>query len=272
MTISLVNVAKYYQGLPNQERALQILQKELERTNPELLSPNSEFMQIWKNPEPGVTIASAATAVAATAATVGAAAAMTGNPAVAVVAGATAVAASATAAIALPQKVELPVPYFSQLNNEQNPHGSCNVTSVAMCLVYLGYKLASNRREQLEDELYRYCLNNGLSRHSPTDLAKLIQIYGYKDDFQPDAKWGDVKKWLNAGKPCIVHGWFSRSGHIIVITGYNEKGWIVNDPYGEWYDWGYDTSVTGKGLTYSYGMMERICGTDGDLWIHYVSK
>ncbi len=52
-------------------------------------------------------------------------------------------------------------------------------------------------------------LDRGLSRHSPTDLAQLPQLYGYQDDFQPDAKWQEVKAWLQQGKPCIVHGWFT---------------------------------------------------------------
>ena len=36
MTITLVNVAKYYKGEANQEKALKILQAELERTHPHL--------------------------------------------------------------------------------------------------------------------------------------------------------------------------------------------------------------------------------------------
>ncbi|MBW4680532.1 MAG: C39 family peptidase [Microcoleus vaginatus WJT46-NPBG5] len=272
MTISLLNVVKYYQGAANQEKALNILQAELERTHPHLLREDSEFVKIWKTPEdlqataamvtPNTTVISqnsdALTAVAA--------AANLGNES------STAVAATVVKKPGNPSTVQLSVPYFSQLNNELNPHGSCNVTSVAMCIVYLGYQWFNSSGEQLEDQLYRYCTDNRLSRHSPTDLAKLINIYGYKDDFQPDAKWGDVKQWLAAGNPCIAHGWFTRSGHIITIVGYNEKGWIVNDPYGEWYEWGYETSISGKGLVYSYGMMKEVCGSDGDLWIHFVSK
>lgn len=256
MPISLVNIAKYYKGEPNQDKALQILQQELEKAYAHLLDADSEFVKLWKNPEE-----TQLTPAVEASATVGSGSAKT---------------ATATGGGAgnkgLPDKVQLDVPYFTQLDNEQNPHGSCNVTSVSMCIVYLGHSSTGANGGQLEDELYSYCLNNGLSRHSPTDLAKLIQIYGYKDDFQEDAKWGDVKKWLAAGNPCIVHGWFTRSGHIVTIIGYNEKGWIIHDPYGEWYEWGYDTSVSGKALTYSYGMMKEICGSDGDLWIHYVSK
>lgn len=167
----------------------------------------------------------------------------------------------------------LPVPHLSQLNNENNPYGSCNVTCAAMCMGYFKHQLIDKATgQQLEDELYRACLHHGLDRHSPVDLATLIDSYGYHDDFQPDAKWGDVKKWLDSGKPCIVHGWFTRAGHIIVIRGYNEKGWIVNDPYGEWWSTGYDTNASGEGVTYSYKMMRELCGFDGDLWVHFVSK
>jgi len=166
---------------------------------------------------------------------------------------------------------KLEVPYFSQLDNINNPTGSCNVTSVAMCLSFLGLR-PKNPKVQLEDEFYQYCLDKGLSRHSPLDLAKVVKAYGYKDDFQDKAKWADVKTWLSAGKPIVVHGYFTTFGHIVVIRGFNERGWIVNDPYGEWWDSGYDTNASGAGLTYSYGMMQRICGNDGDLWIHYISK
>lgn len=35
-------------------------------------------------------------------------------------------------------KKDLKVPYFSQLDNKYVPGGTCNVTSVAMCLAYRG--------------------------------------------------------------------------------------------------------------------------------------
>jgi uncharacterized protein YvpB len=170
--------------------------------------------------------------------------------------------------------VKLNVPWFSQLDNQLNPTGACNVTSVAMCLNYLG--LPSPSGWQLEDEFYQCCEDNDLSRHSPVDLAKLIAHYGYKDNFQSRAKWDDVKQWLNNGNPVIVHGWFTDFGHIMPIIGYNDDGWIVNDPNGKWLEarGEYDTNASGAGRTYSYGAMEAVCGPDagGELWIHFVSK
>jgi len=165
----------------------------------------------------------------------------------------------------------LKVPYLSQLNNLVRPTGTCNTTSVAMCFGFFGEPLLRPNGQQLEDYLTKYCLANGLSRHSPGDLVILAQKHGYRPRFDSRAKWDQVKAWLDGGKPCIVHGWFTAFGHILVIIGYNEKGWIVHDPYGEWYASGYDTSASGEGLTYSYGMMERLCGPDSnqELWIHF---
>ena len=236
MAISLINVAKYYKGKPHQTKAIERLQEQIMAVRPDLLQDNSDFIKAWRTPVPGQQKQSAAA---------------TNTP-------------NGT--------VKLNVPYLSQLDNENNPYGSCNVTCVAMCMAYFGHPLMNPQTgEQLEDELYRYCIDNNLSRHSPQDLDKLMTIYGYEDDFQENAKWGDVKKWLDSGNPCIVHGWFTRSGHIVQIRGYNDKGWIVNDPYGQWYSSGYDTNASGAGLTYSYEMMKDVCGTDGDLWIHFVS-
>ena len=169
-------------------------------------------------------------------------------------------------------EVKLPVPYLSQLDNLYYPYGTCNTTSVAMCLSYFGAPKIDKDGCQLEDELTDFCFNTKLDRHSPLDLKKLIERFGCKDDFQAKAKWQDVKNWLRAGNPCIVHGWFTRSGHIIAIVGFNDRGFIVHDPYGEWFSGGYDSLVSGEALTYSYEMMIDLCGPDGDLWIHYVGK
>lgn len=166
--------------------------------------------------------------------------------------------------------VHLEVPFRSQRDNEYNPGGSCNVTSIAMALLYLGQK---EGEMQLEDELYQACLDNGLSRHDPVDLAALVHSYGYKDNYKQFAKWEDVKKHLSAGNPCVVHSYLVRPfGHIVTIIGYNEQGWIVHDPWGEWHSWGYEAGSSGASLTYSYNLMNEVCSPDGELWMHFISK
>ncbi len=250
-TIQLMDVFKYYRQLPHQNLAIAWFQRQLPA---DILA---EFARRWRdNPNPVTT-----STVPPTVPT------LLVEPS-----GATNTQKVAEVPSLKTDKVQLQVPYLSQLDNLTNPGGTCNVTSVAMCMAYFGHPIRNSQNEQLEDELNQYCSANGLDRHSPADLAKVLRAYGYKDDFQSNAKWEDVKQWLNQGNPCIVHGYFTSSGHIITIIGYNQTGWIVNDPYGEWYSTGYDTSKSGAGLTYSYGMMRQICSPDGDLWIHYVSK
>lgn len=169
--------------------------------------------------------------------------------------------------------VKLRVPYLSQLDNATDPYGTCNVTSVAMCMAFFGRSTVNQYGQQLEDELNEYCYRHGLDRHVGEHLAILFQEYGYEDRFTRHATWDEVKAWIDSGKPCIVHGYFTQpSGHIVVIIGYNEKGWVVNDSYGEFYSSGYDTSKSGAGLTYSYGLMDRLCSPDNELWIHFPNK
>lgn len=171
-------------------------------------------------------------------------------------------------------QIKLAVPYKTQLDNSLNPSGACNVTSVAMVLEY--FKIPRNSKfkgfRQYEDELYQYCLDHRLSRHKPEDLAVLMRNYGLNDDFTFQGSIERCKEHLAAGNPCIVHGYFTAFGHIIVLIGYDDKGFIVHDPYGEWFSDGYRKTLPGDSLHYSYGLIEGTCMTDNQFWVHYVSK
>lgn len=165
-------------------------------------------------------------------------------------------------------------PYFSQRDNAFNPSGSCNVTSVAMCLSYLGVK--ATKEEQLEDELYAELTALGWSRHDPLDLSAIANTYkGVDATFTTTGTMQDIYSAIDSGYPCILHGYFTRFGHIIVVKGYDSKGLIVNDPWGEWHDYGYDTSVSGEGLHYSNGLIARTCSPESlynpaDIFLHVI--
>lgn len=171
---------------------------------------------------------------------------------------------------------DLKVPYLSQLDNRLNPYGSCNVTCVAMCLYHLDYPRRPGT--QLEDELYQKLEDLGKSRHDPYDLQFLIGTYpGFKDIFRVDGGFRDIRSSIDAGHPVIVHGYFTASGHIIVIRGYDDKGFFVNDPYGEWFSSGYDNSRSGEGLHYSYNLIARTCSPESqadprNIWYHTVLR
>jgi uncharacterized protein YvpB len=171
------------------------------------------------------------------------------------------------------KSVKLNVPFMSQLDNYYNPTGSCNVTSIAMCLEYLNTpRKMSDAYRQFEDELYRWCLQRGYSRHSPEDLARVVRDYGRRDEF---TVWGTIERCqehLRGGNPCVIHGYFTSFGHIIVLVGYDSKGFIVHDPYGEWFWNGYRTDLSGAYLHYSYNLIRRTCIPDGQFWVHYISS
>lgn len=184
---------------------------------------------------------------------------------------------SAIAVKTQPSTVKLDVPYKSQRDNYNNPDGSCNVTSLVMCLEFLSIP-RRGKSGQFEDELYEYALDNNLSRHDPYDLAKIVKAYGGKDSFDSTSSMKAVKDWLASGNPVVTHGYFTSFGHIVALVGYDATGFIVHDPYGEWYASGYDrnepsgNNTKGKFKHYSYQMIEDTCASDNQFWVHFISK
>jgi len=172
----------------------------------------------------------------------------------------------------IPARMQLKnFPYKSQLDNWYNPTGSCNVTSMAMCMEYLSTPRRSNSG-QFEDELYVYALNQGYSRWDPYDLARIVRDYGCRDYFTETATIEEVKEWLADGKPAVIHGYFTTFGHIMPVVGYDESGFLVHDPYGEWFPGGYRTDLSGAYLHYSYNLIRRTCIPDGNFWVHFISN
>ena len=144
-------------------------------------------------------------------------------------------------------------PYLYQYNNAIDGSGSCQNTSVAMVLNQYGVKITPDE----------------LSRRFGTDLAKtphgLERLFNtvaaeagipQRITAHTDGRLEDIDALLDAGKPVIVNGWFTRSGHVIVTTGKTADGYKVNDPSGKWngqFKGSYSghTSTNGNGAVYS---------------------
>ncbi|MFZ1029901.1 MAG: C39 family peptidase [Limnoraphis robusta] len=195
----------------------------------------------------------------------------------------------------LPPKVDLKVPYHSQLNNLENPNGACNVTCVAMVLKYYGVDSRSaqdiNNDVQLEDVLFRKTeewdqqygyTGSTKTRHIPEFLQRLLREWGEEHgpgklqntSFKTVTTETEIKQHLAKGHPVIIHGYFTNFGHIIVIKGYDEKEkvWICNDPNGKWlgYRGGYaDASISGGDVRYSYAEVRTVWDVDGESWCHF---
>jgi len=173
---------------------------------------------------------------------------------------------------ALPPFVNLAVPYFSQRDNRFLPQKTCNVTSVAMCLYYYGIR-PKNRDEQLEDELFQLCQQQGWNKYVHNHLAKVFQAYGINDRFKIDATWEEVKAHLANKNPVIYSGMLTRSGHIIVLRGYDDTGFWVNDPWGEYFSSGYQANKSGENLRYSYNLLKRASMAGQEkTWAHFPEK
>ncbi|MEG4058544.1 MULTISPECIES: C39 family peptidase [unclassified Microcoleus] len=167
--------------------------------------------------------------------------------------------------------IRLNIPYKSQIDNKLHPSGTCNTTSIAMIMEGLGVK-RKNPSLQLEDELTAHMRDTGLSRHSPQDLARVVRQYGLKDTFKDNATIEEVKKHLLTFNGVVIHGYFTDSGHIVVGTGFNRRGFYIHDPWGEYFDSGYRNDLPGAHLLYSYDLIRRTCMTDNQFWVHFISK
>lgn len=154
-------------------------------------------------------------------------------------------------------EVKLGVPYKSQNDNAFNPGGSCNATSLAMALEFLGVKHSGSG--QFEDTIYQELQASGVHPGTASAMVGIVQKYGKKDVHNETATDDDIRKHLDKGKPVVIHGDFTRSGHIICVIGYNAKGFIVNDPYGKFLGsvGSYDNNASGAGNVHEYATIVK---------------
>ncbi|MCA2959273.1 MAG: C39 family peptidase [Silvanigrellales bacterium] len=165
--------------------------------------------------------------------------------------------AAATPVFALKQ----PVRYFYQYDNANEPGGTCGLTSVAMVLSAFGHSATP-------DELYS---RFGKSKaQEPSGVASILQSYGLRADATKLGSRATLKEHLASGLPAIVHGDWTGSGHIVVFKAVNEKGWLANDPAGNW-EQCYKCASRGESVTYAFnGRFDKLLSYDGDVWFTLV--
>ena len=152
--------------------------------------------------------------------------------------------------------VDLKVPYFSQRDNRTRPHQTCNMTCGAMVIKYFYPDRKS--QGQLEDEMTAYAVSKwGRDAiYYPNLMSATFNKYGVSGNFG-DYSFDQMKQHLLEGNPIIHNGRYTSSGHFVVIKGFNDKGFIVNDPWGEWFASGY-RNVSGANLLYSYNLISNV--------------
>ncbi|AFY69280.1 hypothetical protein Pse7367_0981 [Thalassoporum mexicanum PCC 7367] len=168
-----------------------------------------------------------------------------------------------------PDRRVLGVPYFSQRDNPRDPYTTCNVTAIGMILAYHGLR-SKRSGQQLEDELYQWIIDRygAGARTDNFALQQLYRAYGFGGGFDVARTWSQVAAELDANRPLTVGGYFTAGGHIITVIGYEPRGFVVHDPYGDART-GY-AKTEGRSLIYSYNYMRQMCGRDGDVWAHFI--
>lgn len=175
--------------------------------------------------------------------------------------------------------VKQSVPYFFQYNNLEQGWRACNITSVAMVLDHFDVQLPENKYSRTPDYLFaRFGI-----KQQPEELAAIFNVLAregksaVRDHFYEQGTIQQLREHVKSGKPAIVHGWFTKSGHIVVVTDFDGSNYTVNDPAGKWNlkkfgEGKYQESATaGKGVKYPAKEFDHAIndnGTGDDLWLH----
>lgn len=160
------------------------------------------------------------------------------------------------------------VPYFNQENNLIEGWRSCGATSAAMCLKYFGVP-DLGPLPQYEDDVKKRFDRLGISHASPGGIRSLIEGLGLRNNLTMRGSLSDITRALDSGEICILHGFWTIPGHILVIRGYDDSGYFfVNDPHGEWFYEGYRVNSEfiedNKGENQRYS--RRLISSAGNAW------
>lgn len=164
--------------------------------------------------------------------------------------------------LVVPPSNPLSVPYYSQRDYGGAQSWSiCGCTSVAMVLSYWGVKI--------DPDGVLAGWGKG-SCQSPPGCEGVFEANKLKASHTYNGTWKEIRDQIDLGRPVVIHGRFTASGHIIVIIGYDEKGYWCNDPAGKWAqvnDDSYaDNPKNGAKVYYQEEAMWKACGKDDDVW------
>lgn len=146
--------------------------------------------------------------------------------------------------------------YHSQRNNAINPYGACNITCLNMVFDYLQINYTDDevmemtRTPQIEayyrSKLIKIFGNSFLRDRKLNVIWKVLEEVANEVFMQKKlpyrarfiSKVENLSNYIKDTRiPIMLSTTFTRSGHIILLTGYVEKSsvithYITNDPYG----------------------------------------
>jgi hypothetical protein len=132
--------------------------------------------------------------------------------------------------------LDLTTKYWSQRDNDEQAHRTCNSTTNAM---YLDWLLRVTGRPGLTtDQGY---VNNVLRVGDTTEhtvQTEVLRDYGFSTKWMTDEDTPFVDALLEAGFPVVVNikhrGSMSKptGGHVILLVGHSGSSYVAHDPYG----------------------------------------
>ena len=164
----------------------------------------------------------------------------------------------------------LPIKYFSQLDNGKRAANTCNTSACWMAALYLNPTLWA-KCEQDDNADFNFYLP--LVEDDPYDCTtdhssqtEALESLGVKSTWRTDYSLEACKKEIDEGRPVVI-GLLHRGhvtapkggGHMILIIGYDEMGYIVHDPNGDLdlVNGGYPNWNSGANLHYSHRNLSR---------------
>jgi hypothetical protein len=157
-----------------------------------------------------------------------------------------------------------------QKDNASDGWRECQSSSIAMCLMWMGIGNLTN------DQQYVALVE----KHGDT-TERAPHFAAMKDLGYTKAKWhttlsiAQCKAEIDAGRPVAVgslhHGPVSApsgGGHFVVLTGYTDSQWVVQDPYGSQNltsgGWASQAMGAGKDQLYSFKNFNPRIFVEGD--------
>ena len=165
------------------------------------------------------------------------------------------------------------LPYYNQYYNENKGWATCQNTSVAMVLSYYENSIHP-------DTIYKSWGKD--YAQSPSGLNAVYSSYATRSNIitYTNASPEELKAALSSGYIAIVHGYFTGFGHVLVVRGYENGRYYVNDPAGKWaecFKCGYNSTNDLNGVTsYSESAFDAAVFTSDGYsylpgWIHLIS-
>lgn len=148
------------------------------------------------------------------------------------------------------------VPYRNQVldfPNWWNNGSSCGYTCVLMALLFNETLPAGLNEQEIIESLDKDCSMSGVgSYYYFENLPSYCQTHLAEYELQVDTFYSDfnenTKKLIDEGWPVILGtNIFGNEGHVILIVGYDDSGWIVHDPAMECYE----TKIPDGGIIWS---------------------